>query len=176
MELIKCAKLPTDYGETKGPVNDRPRIAVMGIGNLLLKDDGIGIHVVNRLSSLIDPADVEIIDGGTTPDIFSLINQNIERLIIVDAANGKDKPGTIYRLNMSDVESNQALPISLHDMGLSDNLKLLSMLNPQVKSVTIIGIQPADIDYGLEPPREFQANREYIFSSHIYNYRGRSQI
>ncbi len=128
----------------------RPDIAVMGIGNVLLTDDGIGIHVVRNLAGKTDPAAVEVIDAGTAPDIFSLVGENINKLIIVDAADGEGKPGTIYRLGGDDIEAGASEPVSLHELGLGENLKILKLMNPKLKKVTLIGIQVADTSPGVE--------------------------
>jgi len=73
-----------------------PRIVVIGVGNLLLKDEGIGIHAVQALQELDFPPDVKLIDGGTSPDIIAYTRAG-DKLIIVDAAKAGGEPGTIYR-------------------------------------------------------------------------------
>lgn len=129
-------------------------IAVIGIGNMLLKDDGIGVHVVKKLiEDGTDPC-VEIIDGGTSPDIAPLIDESIEHLIIVDAALGGDKPGTIYRFTLDDIKLEPGMPLSLHDFSLVHSLKMLRLLGRELKSVTIFGVEPGEIDFGLEPGPE----------------------
>lgn len=133
-----------------------PRVAVMGIGNLLLKDEGIGIHVIQKLRDTVDSTVVEIIDAGTAPDIFSLVPQNIDKLIIIDSAAGNDKPGTVYYLDRTEIAPSPSAPISLHNIGLAENMKMLSLLNPNLKSVIIIGIQAGDISFGMEPTSEVQ--------------------
>jgi len=133
-----------------------PRITVLGIGNLLLKDEGIGVHLVQKLASVVDDANVKIIDAGTYPDFLSLVDDNLSKLIIVDAVKTGDRPGTIYRFNFDDIDSNAVAPVSLHDMGVLDSLRTMALFNRQPKTTVIIGIEPKTIDFGLELSPEIE--------------------
>ncbi|OGN91805.1 MAG: hypothetical protein A2Z75_08910 [Chloroflexi bacterium RBG_13_50_10] len=125
-------------------------VTVLGIGNLLLKDEGIGIHLVQRLAGVVDDANVKIIDAGTYPDFLSLVDDSTDKLIIVDAVKAGDKPGTIYRFSLDDIDLDPAPPISLHEIGVLDSLKMMALLNRQPKSMVIIGIEPKTMDFGLD--------------------------
>jgi hydrogenase maturation protease len=128
-----------------------PRITVLGIGNLLLRDEGVGVHLAQELArGELGHADFEIIEAGTCPDILSLLDEGIDKLIVVDAVKGGNEPGTLYRLTLDDLTTNSAVPISLHEMGVVENLKMMSLLGRQPKSVVFIGVEPKIIDYGLE--------------------------
>jgi len=134
--------------------NKKPSIAIIGVGNILMGDDGLGIHIARDLVDMVDPTRVEVIDGGTVPDIFTLVGENIEKLIIIDAVDAGDQPGSVYRFGMNDIESNTNAPVSLHEIGLAENLKIMELLNPKLKDVTVIGIQIADINAGTVLSRE----------------------
>ncbi len=134
----------------------RPRIAILGIGNLLLKDEGVGVHLVQKLASVVDDADVKIIDAGTYPDFLSLVDDSTDKLIIVDAIKAGDRPGTIYRFNFDDMDLDAVAPVSLHDIGVLDSLKTMAFLNRRPKSAVIIGIEPRTIDFGLELSPEIE--------------------
>ena len=127
-----------------------PRVTVLGIGNLLLKDEGVGVHLVQKLASIVSDANVNIIDAGTYPDFLSLVDDSTDKLIIIDAVKTGDTPGTIYRFRFDDVDLDSAPPISLHDIGVLDSLKMMALLNRQPKSTVVIGIEPKTIDFGLE--------------------------
>jgi hydrogenase maturation protease len=127
-----------------------PRIAVLGIGNLLLKDEGIGVHLVQELASIVDASNVAIIDGGTSPDIMSLVDPNIDKLIIIDAVKGGYKPGTVYRFSSDDLDLDSVSPVSVHDIGVLESLRMMALLDRQPKSTVIIGIEPREIDFGLD--------------------------
>jgi len=132
----------------------KPDITVIGVGNILLKDDGIGIHIINKLEEITDPSMVEIIDGGTIPDLFTLVGKDTRKLIIVDAVDTGEKPGSLYRFGLEDIEEGTGMPVSLHEIGLSQNLQIMKMLNPDLIQITVIGIQIADISSGTELSRE----------------------
>jgi hydrogenase maturation protease len=133
-----------------------PRIAILGIGNLLLKDEGIGVHLVQKLAGVVDDANVKIIDAGTYPDFLSLVDDNLDKLIIVDAVKTGDRPGTIYRFSSDDIDLDSTLPISIHDMGVLDSLRTMALFNRQPKSTVVIGIEPRTIDFGLELSPEIE--------------------
>lgn len=139
-----------------------PRITVLGIGNLLLKDEGVGVHLVQKLASIVSDANVNIIDAGTYPDFLSLVDDGTDKLIIIDAVKTGDKPGTIYRFSFDDVDLDSAPPISLHDIGVSHSLKMMALLNRQLKSTVVIGIEPKTIDFGLELSPEVEGKLSEI--------------
>jgi hydrogenase maturation protease len=142
LEYTKSAKTQT--------LQRSPRIAVLGIGNLLLKDEGVGVHLVQKLAGIVSDANVNIIDAGTYPDFLSLVDDSTDKLIIIDAVKADNRPGTIYRISLSDADLDLASPISLHEMGVLDSLKTMAFFNRQPKSTVIIGIEPKTIDFGLE--------------------------
>ena len=135
---------------SKREVVKNRRTAVLGVGNLLLRDEGVGIHLIQKLAELLDETDVEIIDGGTDPDMVTCIGEDIEKLIIVDAASAGDKPGTIYRFDIEDLESGSPDSLSLHQIGIVDSINMMSLIGKRPESVTIIGIEPGTVDFGLE--------------------------
>ena len=128
----------------------QPKIVILGMGNLLLQDEGIGIHFVQMLSKdELDYTNVEIIDGGTSPEIASLV-EDADKLIIVDAVKGGKEPGTIYRFSADEIELDSPMKISLHYMGVLDNLMMLKLLRQKPLNTIIIGVEPETIDWGLE--------------------------
>jgi hydrogenase maturation protease len=139
-----------------GARSRNPKIAVLGIGNLLLKDEGIGVHLVEKLADVIDDANIKIIDAGTYPDFLSMVEDNLDKLIIVDAVKNGDEPGTIYRFAFDVVDLEGAPPFSLHDIGVVDSLRTMALLNKQPKSTIVIGIEPKTIDFGLELSPEIE--------------------
>jgi hydrogenase maturation protease len=125
------------------------RIAVVGVGNLLLKDEGIGIHVVRALQESPLPDGVVVIDGGTSPDVLDYL-EPADKLVIIDAAEAGGEPGAIYRFRPDDVTLETGEAISLHELGLISSLKTMSLLGKTPPEVIIIGIQPKEIDWGME--------------------------
>jgi hydrogenase maturation protease len=133
-------------------VSPRKRIVIVGVGNILLKDEGIGVHVVRALQemSLASPdRDVEVIDGGTSPAALDRA-EVADRLIIVDAARGGGEPGTIYRFRPGDVSEEPKLLTSLHDLGILDTLRIMESVGKLPQETIIIAVEPAEVDWGLE--------------------------
>ena len=145
---------------TQDPANDSPgqappRIVVIGAGNLLLKDEGIGIHAVKALQEMSLPDDVVTIDGGTSPDLIACTRAGA-KLIIIDAAKAGGEPGTIYRFLPGDLASSGAMFTSAHELGVEENLKLMSLMKTEPPETVIIGVEPKEIDWGLELSPELQ--------------------
>ncbi len=126
---------------------------VVGIGNALLRDEGIGCHVVHAMEGLSLP-DVEVLDGGTCLDVLHLVKDG-DRLVIVDAVEGGGVPGQIYRFRPEDIALEYKPLLSLHDTGLIDSLKLMQLWH-NINETVIIGVEPRDIGWGLELSPELQ--------------------
>jgi len=130
---------------------------VLGIGNTLLRDEGIGCHVAHALAGIPLP-DVKIIDGGTCPDVLQFL-EDTDKLIIVDAVKGGGTPGQIYRFHLEDITLEQKPFLSLHDVGLVDSLMLMRLWHPDfigIGEAVIIGVEPREINWGLELSPELQ--------------------
>jgi len=133
-------------------VSSRKRTVIVGVGNVLLKDEGIGVHVVRALQemSLASPnGEVEVVDGGTSPSAFDSA-EGADKLIIVDAARGGGEPGTIYRFAPDELSGGPKLLYSLHDLGLLDGLMMMESVGNAPRETVIIGVEPAEVDWGLE--------------------------
>jgi hydrogenase maturation protease len=144
-------------GSPENKTQRNVNITVLGIGNILLQDEGIGVHIIQQMEKVFDHPNVTLIDGGTNPDTLFLLDSDIDRLIIIDAAKAGGKPGTLYRFTADEIESG-ATPISLHELGLANGLKMMDLLNNKPQSITIIGIEPEKIDFGLELSPELEKN------------------
>jgi hydrogenase maturation protease len=126
-----------------------PRIVIIGVGNLLMKDEGIGVHAVQALQEIALPPAVELIDGGTSPDLIAYTG-GCRKLIIIDAAKAGGEPGTIYRFLPEDLAGEKGVIASAHELGVTQNLSLMSLLGNQPDETVIIGIEPQEISPGLE--------------------------
>jgi hydrogenase maturation protease len=135
---------------------------VVGIGNVLLRDEGIGCHVVHALEG-IPLHDVNIIDGGTCPDMLQLL-EDADKLVIVDAVKGGGTPGQIYRFHLEDITLEQKPFLSLHDVGLVDSLMLLQLWH-NTGEVVIIGVEPREINWGLELSPELREKMPQIIDA-----------
>ena len=130
--------------------SDQPKTVIMGAGNILMKDDGIGVHAVRALLGHEDiPDNVEIVDAGTAGADCLLQYPDTERLIIIDAVLGGGKPGTMYRLSPDDFRQAPQCKMSLHQMSLMDSLDASRLLGTQPREIIIIGVEPAVIAEGM---------------------------
>jgi hydrogenase maturation protease len=135
---------------------------VLGIGNILLRDEGIGCHVAHALEE-IPLSDVKIIDGGTCPDVLQFV-EDTDKLVIVDAVEGGGTPGQIYRFQLEDITLEQKPFLSLHDVGSVDNLMLMHFWH-DIGEVVIIGVEPKEINWGLELSPELQEKMSQIIDT-----------
>jgi hydrogenase maturation protease len=124
-------------------------ILILGLGNILLGDEGVGVRVIEQLLSRPLPDEIEVIDGGTAG--YELINffEGKEKVIIVDAVKTNDTPGSVYKMDLSLVQEDETVQLSLHQIGLKNVFKMASLmdLNPEV---TLIGIVPKNYqDYNI---------------------------
>jgi hydrogenase maturation protease len=135
---------------------------VVGIGNVLLRDEGVGCHVVHALEGLPLP-DVKIIDGGTCPDVLQLL-EDADKLVVVDAVKGGGTPGQIYRFHPEDITLERKPLLSPHDMSLIDSLKLMQLWH-NIDEAVIIGVEPRDINWGLELSPELREKMPQIIDA-----------
>jgi hydrogenase maturation protease len=125
------------------------KILIIGVGNVILRDEGIGVHAVRELEKLPLPPQVEVIDGGTaTMELLSVI-RDAERIIVIDALKGGEEPGTIYRICPDDLAGETDQTLSLHQVGLLEVLGMARQLGGSPE-VVIIGVEPKEITWGLE--------------------------
>ena len=138
------------------PEEATPRIVVIGVGNLLLRDEGIGIHAVRALQEIDLPPDIKLIDGGTSPDLIAYTRAG-DKMIIIDAAKAGGEPGAVYRFQPEDLAGGKGTLTSAHEMGVVENLKLMALTGNEPREIVIIGIEPKAIDWGTELSPELQA-------------------
>jgi len=127
------------------------KTALLGIGNILLKDEGVGVHVVNAIKERCTfSPEVEIIDGGTLGlDLLPFI-EGKEGLLIIDAVNFGKEPGYIGILENEEIPSTLLTKMSVHHIGLADVLFSAQLLDIKPARICLIGIQPQSLDIGLD--------------------------
>jgi hydrogenase maturation protease len=133
------------------PGNSDCRILVLGVGNILLRDEGVGVRAVEALRVRYRfSANVELLDGGTQGlKLLGPITE-ADRLIVVDALKNGDLPGTMYRLEFEDLGRISSLRNSLHEIDLVETLSCAELLGSLPRTV-IIGVEPEDISpWGTE--------------------------
>lgn len=128
-----------------------PMVLVLGIGNLVMSDDGVGVKVVQQLQRMYRFAEnVEIMDGGTLGlDLLPKL-EGIDHLIVVDAVETGQKPGTCVRLTGEELPLALETKLSPHQMGLKDLLSVARLLGHSPGEMVLIGVQPGSIEMACE--------------------------
>jgi len=154
----------------------KPRL-ILGVGNILLRDEGVGVHVVQAIEAQVAAGDlalpegVEVVDGGTLGlDLVDLM-ENRRKVVVVDAVEADAAPATVLRFTAEDLARlrqgeaplrrgearRQAADLSLHQVGLFEALAMARYLGRAPQEVIIFGIVPKDMSPGLELSAEVAA-------------------
>ncbi len=129
----------------------RENVIVLGVGNILLGDEGVGVRVVEELGKLEMPENVELVDGATLGlDLLPVIDR-ADRLIIIDVVKAGSEPGTIFKFTPQDLEvPSEPGRMSLHQVSLLEVLAMAEMLSGRTPQTIIFGVEPKEIDWGRE--------------------------
>jgi hydrogenase maturation protease len=143
-------------------VIDRSHIdtLILGVGNLLLSDEGVGLRVVERLvTSYRIPEEVQALDGGTLGlDLLHYLEvgdgRPVKNLLIVDAVEMGKKPGTLLRMEGNEIPSFLSVKMSPHQVGIPDMLFAAKLRDLYPRNVVLWGVQPGSLEVGLDlsPP------------------------
>jgi hydrogenase maturation protease len=123
---------------------------VLGLGNLVHSDDGLGVHAIQALQR--DPSvppDVTLMDGGTQGLALLPHISAYQRLLVIDALDVGEAPGTLVRLE-GDALKHLPGKASVHQLGFADLLVALELLGELPEQIVLLGIQPLSIDWGVE--------------------------
>ena len=127
------------------------KTVVLGIGNLIMQDEGVGVRVVEALErDHTMPDGVTLIDGGTSAMEMLDELSDLDHLIVVDAINAGKPPGTLLRIEGEDVPVFFRTRLSPHQIGLPDVMASLEFLGAQPKKMVILGVQPQTMELGME--------------------------
>jgi hydrogenase maturation protease len=138
----------------KRPFMDK--ILIVGIGNLLCRDEGIGVHVIQEMKKMELPGHIELLDIGTsTMDLIAYLD-GVKKLIVIDAMKAGGTPGTIYKCNPDDLLPEEEGPISLHEIGLLETLNMAKKMCMEINTV-VIGVEPKVFDWGMELSEEVKS-------------------
>ncbi|MDP4147136.1 MAG: HyaD/HybD family hydrogenase maturation endopeptidase [Bacillota bacterium] len=128
---------------------------IIGIGNILLKDDGVGVYTIKQLENEKLPSTIELVDGGTsTLDTLGFF-LDYSRVIVIDCLRAGYEPGTIYKINTEDIKDYKKENLSIHDVQILDVVKMANMMGKFPK-VTIFGIEPEKICLDTEMTKTMQ--------------------
>jgi hydrogenase maturation protease len=129
----------------KAPVGESSQITILGVGNILLSDEGVGVRVVERLSRQYRfPGNVQVLDGGVLGIRLMGIIGSSDVLIVVDAVKNGHPPGTLYRMADHEVPRRVMSKQSMHQMDLPEVLALCSAIDKNPSTI-VVGVEPEDI-------------------------------
>jgi len=155
------ARSGNNYGRGKG-------VLVLGVGNILCRDEGVGARIAQKLQEMTLPSNIEVMDGGTAgldvllsaiEGVDSTGSPRVDKLVVIDALRAGREPGTIYKAHLNIEEKDRITQIfsdegrskiSLHQVGLFEAIGIAEKLGCAPREIVIIGVEPGEIDYGLE--------------------------
>lgn len=127
-----------------------PRVVVLGIGNTILSDEGVGVHAAEALRDLYDlPDGVEVIDGGTAGMELLDTLCGIDLLLVLDAVSTRQPPGTVCCLTGDEVPRFFRSKLSPHQVSICDVLASLDFIGQAPRDLVLVGVEPASLELGL---------------------------
>jgi hydrogenase maturation protease len=128
---------------------------IVGMGNLIYKDEGIGVHVVQEMKKMELSGHIELLDIGTsTMDLIAYLG-GVKKLVVIDAMKAGGKPGTVYKCKPEDLIPEGEESVSLHEIGLIETLTMAKKMGREIETV-IIGVEPEVMDWGMELTKEVE--------------------
>ena len=133
-------------------------VTVLGIGNIILRDEGFGVRAVEYLEEHFHfPHDVRLLDGGTLgPELLHFVT-GTQKLLILDAVAGDAPAGTVYRFEDDAVMAHFQEKMSSHEIGIQDVLAWLTVTDRAIPNVVVLGMQPYEVTAGLSLSPEMAA-------------------
>ena len=129
----------------------RPKTLILGLGNPLRGDDGVGPRIVEELSGRQLPQGVQVLDGGNGGLDLLRVLEGWRRVVVVDAAEVGQDPGEFVRFTPEEVRLAEAPnSLSLHNAGLGEALALAEALEQRMPEIVIFGVQPERVGWGGE--------------------------
>ena len=122
------------------------QIAIIGVGNLLMGDEGVGIHAIKHLRQFEWPENVELIDAGVPGAALLHILEKYDLNIIIDCADFGKEPGEILEVDVRHLKKPDEDVISLHGTSLLGTISLAEQLNIKTGKIILICVQPQTIE------------------------------
>ncbi len=147
-------------------------VLVLGLGNILLQDEGVGVAVIERLETAYRlPAGVELLDGGTSGMTLLDDLRMRDKLIVVDAVRTGQPPGTVVVLTGEQVPAFFRSKVSPHQLALSDVLAVLTLTGEKPFDVTVIGVEPLSLETRLGLSDVVSASMDTLIDRVTYELR-----
>lgn len=134
---------------------DIPRVVVMGVGNILLRDEGVGVRALQRLEAEYEfPDNVELVDGGVLALNLLAVLDRADRLILLDAVRGGKEPGGLHVFDWDEIPPRIKYKDSIHQIDFVETMSVMAFAGSPPRTM-VIGVEPASIedwDLELSPP------------------------
>lgn len=142
---------------------EEDEIVIIGIGNPIMGDDGVGVKVARSLRKKLPR--IEVIEGSVyCPDLLPFL-EGRRKAIIIDGIDADSEPGSVFRFSAEDVRiRSNAIPVSLHDFGVSELLTAAKLIDSCPEEVIVYGIQVKDVDIGEHLSDEVRAAVDKVCS------------
>ena len=130
-------------------------LLILGVGNLIAGDDGVGVHAVrhllaNRSAMARLPSGVQVVDGGTLGISLLPLLERADALVLVDAMELEEDAGTVRVLRGDEIRAHLAQHLSVHQAGVADLLAVSSLVGRAPRQVRLVGVQPGPHRIGTE--------------------------
>ena len=129
--------------------NPKP-ILILGIGNVLLTDEGVGVRVAEEMKKMTLPQDVEVIDGGVGGLNLQYCVEGRKKVIVVDTVKAGAPPGTLFRFTDKDLAAKKGTIRSAHGIDFSDVIDVCRFLGTKPDEIIFLGIEPESLDAAME--------------------------
>jgi len=125
------------------------KLIVAGIGNILMKDDGLGVYVINELAKRPWPEEVELVDAGIASFEMLDVFCRADYIIVIDSMTAGGEPGTIYRAPLEELGLKDSPAVtSLHELHFTEAIKVVHLMGYHPE-VTVFGVEPCQVELGM---------------------------
>lgn len=138
---------------------------MLGVGNVLLSDEGMGIKAVEELKRRYSfNTEVELLDGGTLGLDLLYFLEGTDRLLIIDAVLGGNPPGFIYKFRGDEVKTYFRRKVSAHEIGIQEVLAVAEITGRYPEEIVVIGMEPESLDISLELSQTVRNNFDKLLN------------
>ena len=151
----------------------QPEILLLGLGNILLGDEGLGIRALEKLQEGYGlPDTIQVLDGGVLGLELLAYAEGITKWLIIDALQTGQAPGTIVRLTGAEVPAALALKLSMHQVGFQEVLALCQLRGTMPSDLVVWGIEPAVLASGVRLSETVVAHLEELVEKVVTELEG----
>jgi len=130
---------------------EKNRIIILGIGNVLMQDEGVGVHALHILENEYEfEPKIELVDGGTSGSELYRFFEDNDKMIIIDAVEFDEEPGFIGVIKNDDILRKLRTKLSMHHLGLTDVLSNAKLMGIEPEEIVLIGLQPFKMELNTE--------------------------